>query len=373
MPPDTCFDHRSGSLAGRSPACNSADDQRVLLDAARQQYLDLIHRYLQGRARHSRLWSRWAADRAGTWRAAWALSRDFRHCEQAAECEPARGDAADERARPTAPVPSPRRSDPADRDPPGEDRLRPDAGPCLRMCVPPSCDPRDARRFPRLMDALCALRPSRARPDAYREAIARHLYAYTTPGSGAPEAERIDFRPRIPVFERPLPEEPGLRYPCAIADIREALALVPEYDLEGLWAIGLAPPPPDRRNAYGIYCRFMPPMAEPVIVLHAYRSPRKFTLRRSDPGYYKRRFLPELQFGMRILRRHGAAICAWSDEALRQFIARHVLIHEIGHHVQYQERWRSGAESRCLPRRQREKFAEDYAIRFNRELSRAGD
>jgi hypothetical protein len=169
------------------------------------------------------------------------------------------------------------------------------------------------------------------------------------------------------VFQRPLLCKTGDRYPCTVEDIRLQLTRVPEYDLEGLWAIGLASLDRSDDNSYGTYYRRFRPMRKPVILLHSSRGKRQFRLHfRSDPGYIKWWFKVECSCGLEIDCTGGRAICTWHDEHYRRYVVEHVLLHEIGHHVQYQERWRSGYR-RWLRSPVKEQFAEDYAIGFNRE------
>jgi hypothetical protein len=57
----------------------------------------------------------------------------------------------------------------------------------------------------------------------------------------------------------------------------------------------------------------------------------------------------------------------WQAEDLRRYILEHVLLHEIGHHVQKMQRLREGLRSR-LPVAAKEQFAEAYAGRLRRSL-----
>ncbi|MCW3051615.1 MAG: hypothetical protein JWN14_785, partial [Chthonomonadales bacterium] len=113
------------------------------------------------------------------------------------------------------------------------------------------------------------------------------------------------------------------------------------------------------------------PTGKPGILLHSSMHDFGFRLRNGyDPGYLKRRLRAELQYGLQIERRGNKAFCFWSPEDIRRFTLEHVLLHEIGHHVEYQQRARANY-SRWLPSPLKEQFAEDYALRFQRE-HRAG-
>ena len=133
----------------------------------------------------------------------------------------------------------------------------------------------------------------------------------------------------VNVFERPC--SPGRLYPCTLVDLRRQLACLPEQDLVGLWAVGLANPDQYEQNAWGIYYRYY---------WHA-RGPIIFILSQ-----------PPLE---------GLS----KEPSLSRFILDSVLPHEIGHHVQYEQRRRSRYE-RALPTATKEQFAEDYALRWAR-------
>jgi len=295
------------------------------IEAPRQRYLDLIHRYLQGRVGcypfRTTVWQHWSEEREALWRHIHRVT-EAQQCEEREQLE--RGE------RPIAPADDP-------------------------------------RRLARMLDRLCNLRIAARKEEPFRASVIELLTAYREHGTTTPEARHVDFPPFIPVFQRPLPGRAGDRYPCTVEDIRRTLARVPEYDLEGLWAIGMASLERRDDNYYGTYYRWFRPMRKPVILLHSARGTQQFPLRyRSDPGYIERWFKVEREFGMEIRKVGGQTICAWPDECYRQYIVEHVLLHEIGHHVEYQQRWRAGFR-RWLPSRLNEQFAEDYAIRFLRE------
>lgn len=295
------------------------------IDCVRQQFLDRIHRYLQGRADtnsfRTGFGQQWAEERDSLWRTVW-------HHTQAQRCE---------------------------------EREQVAGGNA------PRAKPTDPRRLPRMLDRISALKFKAKEEEKFREAVKQLLDAYRNPGATTAEVRFIDYPQRVHVFERPLPPGGSHRYPCTVPDIRRQLALVPEYDLEGLWAIGMEPPTSDYRRTYGVYYRRKLPMRKPVIVLFARDSSMEFRMRRRyNVGFIKHRYRVERGYGMEVYRVGSQTFCHWPNENGQRFTVEHVLLHEIGHHVLYQQRWRNG-HSRRLPSRNHEQFAEDYAIRFNRE------
>jgi len=236
------------------------------------------------------------------------------------------------------------------------------AGPALRA------DVSDPRRFPRMLDRLHSLCTGRRCARPFRARVLELLQAYCDITANSGEARRINDPPRVALFERPLPPGGADRYPCTVEDIRGQLARVPEYEIEGLWAIGLFPQPRGRARAYGTYYRWFPPIGKPVILIHPAQDPWTFTLRRhGSAGYTKDHRAVERRYGLQTERSGSSVVCHWPADGGRRFVVQHVLLHEIGHHVQYQERWRAGLTP-GLPAHIMEQFAEDYALRFHRVI-----
>lgn len=295
------------------------------IEICRQRYPDLIHRYLQGRldvtSFRERLRSHWAEEREYTWRVVWEETRTQRCME---------------REQLVA----------------GEQSLAP---------------PSDPRRFPRMLDRLCTLCIEGGEVEPFRASAAQLFAAYRNPGSETPEAAYVEYPPRVRLYERPLPPNSRHRYPCSLDDLRAQLARVPEYDLEGLCSVGLRPAARDDRKYYGVYCPYPWPTYKPHVLIFSYCGKMAFMLSpRRTAGYVQRRFQVERGYGMEIERPGRRYILTWPDEDLRRYISEHVLLHEIGHHVQDRQRWRAGLDRR-LPSCVEEQFAEDYAIRFLRE------
>lgn len=221
---------------------------------------------------------------------------------------------------------------------------------------------RDHRPLTRLLDRLDGIRTSRCDTDSLRSEVLALLDAYRAAKTGD-DASPLAAPPRLSLFERSLPE--GWVYPCTLDDIRQQLSCVSEQDLEGLWAVGLAPPELDTKDCYGTYYPYgyRRRARGPVIVLWAQPPRLAFKMRRSYPrGQIERRFRVETAYGMAVGERGGHTECRWEPECLRRYMAEHVLLHEVGHHVQYRQRQRAGL-SPFPDHRPCEQFADDYALR----------
>lgn len=161
------------------------------------------------------------------------------------------------------------------------------------------------------------------------------------------------------VFERPC--LPGWFYPCTVEDIRQRLSLLPESDLNGLWAVGLVPATRKDSSADGRYffCE------KPVVHLYAYPT----TLAHKQPAHVRwgdieRGFAVELSYGMSVEQAGSRYLCVWKREDLHRFIVQHVLLHEIGHHVYHWQRRQRGY-AYCPSTTESEQFAEAYARRWS--------
>ena len=221
----------------------------------------------------------------------------------------------------------------------------------------------DFRPLVRLLDLLDAACAAGGKGHDLRLQVLRLRDEYRAARAGDP-ASTLALPPRLPVFERPLPD--GWVYPCTAGDIRQQLTLVPEQDLEGLWAVGLAVPEREDRRYHGTYWYWSWRTKTPVIHLYAWRSSLSFrTRRRYSVGEVEQRFGVELSYGMRVEGVGSRLLCRWEPECLRRYVAEHVLLHEIGHHVQRRQRRRAGLTS--FPgHTASEQFADDYALRWVR-------
>jgi hypothetical protein len=72
---------------------------------------------------------------------------------------------------------------------------------------------------------------------------------------------------------------------------------------------------------------------------------------------------------MQVEQSNNRWVCRWRLEMLRAFILGHVLPHEIGHHICHTQRLQQGRTA-CPGEAACEQFAEDYALRLQRELPR---
>lgn len=170
----------------------------------------------------------------------------------------------------------------------------------------------------------------------------------------------------IRIYERPL--LPGWVYPCTVQDIRHQLEMLPAADLEGLWAVGLVPSTRRHCSANGRYYYY--PGGRPIIHLLSYPETLTYKqpagTRRGDIGTG---LVIERHFGMRVEKIGSRWYCQWTAEDLRRFALEHVLIHEVGHHVQCMQRRRQGLPA-WPSQRVSEQFAEAYACRYLRERER---
>ena len=103
-----------------------------------------------------------------------------------------------------------------------------------------------------------------------------------------------------------------------------------------------------------------------VIHLYAWPTSLSFKTRRHyTVGEVEQCFAVELSYGMQAERAGCRLLCGWEPECLRRYVAEHVLLHEIGHHVQRRQRLRAGCFA--FPgHTASEQFADDYALRWAR-------
>ncbi len=164
------------------------------------------------------------------------------------------------------------------------------------------------------------------------------------------------------LFERNLPE--GWVYPCSLADVESVLRLLPESDLAGLWAVGMAPRAHHHDGSYAGY------RWGSRCVIHVYAVPADLAwlLRAgSKPRHWSHGPDTETRFGMIRERAGSRWMCRWDREDLRRFTLEHVLLHEAGHHVCHREREAAGLVL-CPGNGNCEQYAEHYAIRRRREI-----
>jgi hypothetical protein len=163
----------------------------------------------------------------------------------------------------------------------------------------------------------------------------------------------------IHVFERPL--LPGWVYPCTVRDICQQLLRLPAEDLEGLWAVGLVPATRKNCGSYAYH------RGDKRSVIHICSEPESLEFKVYANGI--NRFAVEIAYGMRVARRGNRWYCKWQAQDLRSYIIEQVLLHEVGHHIQY---WQGEHKTR-LSEPVREQFADAYAYRQRRRLGQLPD
>lgn len=221
----------------------------------------------------------------------------------------------------------------------------------------------DFRPLVRLFDRLDAACSTHSKRDDLRLQVLNLRDEYQAAKVGDPSSV-LTGPPPLPLFERPLPS--GWVYPCTLDNIRQHLAAVPEQDLEGLLAVGLVPPKREDRRYHGTYWYWSWRTKTPVIHLYAWPISLSFKAKRHySVGEAAQCFAVELSYGMRTERVGGRLLCRWETECLRRYVAEHVLLHEIGHHVQRPQRLRVGF-SAFPGHTASEQFADDYALRGGR-------
>lgn len=292
-----------------------------------QRYWDLVHRYRQGQIScfefGIRVRSHWADEREPCWQSVWKASR-VQRCREY------------ERRRRGEPV---------------------------------AAEANEPRRMARWIDRVLALRDETKTEEEFRAGLTELLAAYRDPSLTSGEGKWIAFPPPVAVVTHRLPA--NHRYPCTAADIHAQLADVPEWDLTELRTVELIPRTCYDQRYHGCYCGrhyfdWHYPNRKLTILLFSIKNTADSKTFRSDVGFLKRRFKVKLEYGMTLERVGSQTFCRWTDESYRRFMTEHVLLHEIGHHVQEQQRTLSGFRHE-LSRRCEEQFAEDYAIRFHRE------
>lgn len=154
----------------------------------------------------------------------------------------------------------------------------------------------------------------------------------------------------------------GWVYPCSLEDIQVRLMHLPEADLTGLCAVGLAAATRKDCWANGRY-RFS---ERPTIRLYSYPA----TYAYKQPPQTKRADIDvglavEREFGMGVEQVGGRYLCRWNVADLKRFTLEHVLLHEVGHHVYHWQRKQQGYQFRPS-RREAEQLAESYALRHAR-------
>jgi hypothetical protein len=170
----------------------------------------------------------------------------------------------------------------------------------------------------------------------------------------------------IALFETPL--LPGWFYPCSAEDICNQLDRLPSADLAGLATVGLVASTRKNCSAYARYC----PSPSPTIFVYSYPDTLSFKLAPHTPrGCAESSFTLQREFGMRLEAVGARLYCRWDPDDLRRYMLEYTLVHEVGHHVQWIDRWCQELKP-LVNRGAMEQFAEDYAIRFIRSQGGIG-
>jgi hypothetical protein len=136
-----------------------------------------------------------------------------------------------------------------------------------------------------------------------------------------------------------LPE--GMTYPCSVKEIKDIILKLPAHHVEGIKRIRLSA----QRgiNADASY-------VDGIITIYAVPSEFKliYPIKPTD-----REMQEYCRFGAKWENMGEYWFCYWKPEQFRDYILYHVLLHEIGHHMDEHHKKRSSAG--------KESFAENYA------------
>ncbi len=159
----------------------------------------------------------------------------------------------------------------------------------------------------------------------------------------------------IRLFQKPI--LPGWNYPCTLEDIKTKLETVPLNDLEHPYAAGLVPSTKKDYSANGKHVH----RVKPTITLYSIRDDYQYRLpARTKRKDVLRSFEVELEYGMTLIEENSKFTLNWEPAQLKSFILNPVLLHEIGHHVYFENRLRQGFKDNSRTN-DSERFAEHYA------------
>lgn len=141
----------------------------------------------------------------------------------------------------------------------------------------------------------------------------------------------------------------GFMYPCNVSDIKKILSELPTEHLSGIKRIRLSAQ--KMTSADASYC-------DGTISIYAVPKDLKFIYSEKPPDSILREYG---RFGARWEMLGNNWYCYWKSEGYKKYILEHVLIHEIGHHIDdYLSMRRSYGK---------EKFAEQYALDIENKLN----
>lgn len=158
---------------------------------------------------------------------------------------------------------------------------------------------------------------------------------------GIGEALSEPEAPPLPrVITYPLP--PGKIHPVSPMQVQEALAELPACDLVDLNRVLLTDSRRDRHASYG---------GAQIKLCYPVDRHYRVRLRRYEG------WLEVLRFGAWIEREDDVRYVCWEPNDLRDYVLKHLLLHEIGHHVALLR----GFGYAVAATRREEEFAESYA------------
>lgn len=145
-------------------------------------------------------------------------------------------------------------------------------------------------------------------------------------------------------------------FPISAKEAEEALGALPQRDFEGITHIWL------RRFKKKEYEKGELPLAEficgsGVRVIVLYPFPKDMVLVLGDSKPSKRKLKELEKWGCKVRKKEGVWVACWSRSELRKYYINSLLYHEVGHHVDWYNRYWSSANSK-----QAEEFADQYAI-----------
>ena len=105
------------------------------------------------------------------------------------------------------------------------------------------------------------------------------------------------------------------------------------------------------------------------IKIYAWKNDLTYPLlKKVKLGSFQRSFTPEMDFGMKLIRKSGRWNMRWQEEDLRLFALEYLLPHEVGHHI-YQMRY-NPLQRQFHDKVKSEKFACEYSSFHAKEYLR---
>jgi hypothetical protein len=156
-------------------------------------------------------------------------------------------------------------------------------------------------------------------------------------------------------------------FPVSVADVRATLEQLPPMCRNGLTHVWL------RRVRKSDYEALTKPFASFIagsgvrlIVLYAWPKDLLLPMGEKKPSQRKQRLYAP--WGPELIHRDKEWYFRWTQEGLRLFYLQHLLLHEVGHHVDLLFRRWSRADSKRA-----EEFADQYAIEWSHAATTVHD